>query len=117
VRYVRLYADEKGTSRFQDLEFTPELRHFAPPAPPLNVSEVIDASAFMLIQLPAGWTDPMHPVPARQFMLILKGSVEVAAGGETRRFSAGDVILAEDTSGPGHGTTALDELLVAVVRV
>ena len=31
--------------------------------------------------------------------------------------STGDVILVEDTTGPGHGTTVLEDAVVAVVRV
>lgn len=30
--------------------------------------------------------------------------------------SAGDVLLAEDTTGPGHGSRCLDDSLVAIVR-
>ncbi len=55
MRYVRLYCDVKGESRFEDSEFTFQRGDFAPPAPPLDVSEVFDASAFMLIRLPAAY--------------------------------------------------------------
>ena len=117
VKYVRLYAGDDGQARFEDLEFTFAPRDFAPPAPPVNVSEPVEASAFMMLRLPAGWRDAAHPAPARQFMIVLAGSAEVTAGGETRLLSTGDVILVEDITGPGHGTTALEDLLVAVVRV
>jgi len=51
-------------------------------------------------------------------MLIVSGAVEVVAGGERRVLKMGDVLLAEDTSGAGHGTTALEEnTAVAVVRL
>jgi len=50
-------------------------------------------------------------------MMVMSGSTEVTAGGETRRFDTGDVLLAEDTSGPGHATTVVKDTLVAVVRV
>ena len=50
-------------------------------------------------------------------MLMLGGSAEVSAGGQTRLLSTGDVILVEDTTGPGHGTTVLDDAVVAVVRL
>lgn len=68
----------------------------------------------MMLRMPAGWTDAAHPAPARQFMIVLGGSAEVSAGGEARLLSTGDVILVEDTSGPGHGTTVLEDLVVAV---
>ena len=117
MRYVRLHSGADGRARFEDLEFTFVPRDFAPPAPLVNVSEPVGASAFMMIRLPVGWKDAAHPAPARQFMIVLAGSAEVAAGGETRLLSTGDVILVEDTTGPGHGTTVLEDAVVAVVRV
>jgi hypothetical protein len=98
-----LYSDEHGTARFEDLQFSFAPRDFAPPAPPVDVSEPVPASAFMMLRLPAGWSDAAHPAPARQLMMVMSGST--------------DVLLAEDTSGPGHATTVLNDTLVAVVRV
>lgn len=117
MRCVRLYTDDDGQSRFEDLDFVFAAKDFAPPAPPVDVSEAIDASAFMMLRAPAGWTDAMHPAPARQFFIVLAGSWEVSAGGETRLLSAGDVVLTEDTSGPGHASTVLEDTVVAVVRL
>jgi quercetin dioxygenase-like cupin family protein len=117
VKYVRLYTGDDGQARFEDLEFTFAPRDFAPPAPPVNVSEPVEASAFMMLRFQAGWTDAAHPAPARQFMIVLVGSAEVSAGGETRLLSTGVVILVEDTTGSGHGSTALEDLVMAVVRV
>ena len=117
VKYVRLYTDENGHSRFEDLDLQFAARDFAPPAPPLHVSDPTDASAFMMLRAPAGWADSAHPSPARQIMVVLAGSWEVSAGGETRTFSVGDVVLTEDTSGPGHASTVLEDTVVAVVRL
>jgi hypothetical protein len=117
VRYLRLYSDEHGRARFEDLDFAFAPNDFAPPAPPVNVSEPVEASAFMMLRSPAGWTDSAHPAPARQFMIVLTGSLEVTASGETRSLRTGDVVLVEDTSGPGHGSTVLEDLVMAVVRL
>jgi hypothetical protein len=59
----------------------------------------------------------MRPAPARQIFIVLQGAWEVAAGCETRVLWAGDVALAEDTSGPGHASTVLEDSLAAIVRV
>jgi hypothetical protein len=117
VNYVRLYTDQNGHGRFDDLDLAFAARDFAPPAPPLDVSDPIDASAVMMLRAPAGWTDPAHPSPARQLLIVLAGSWEVSAGGETRTFSVGDVVLTEDTSGPGHASTVLEDTALAVVRL
>jgi mannose-6-phosphate isomerase-like protein (cupin superfamily) len=116
VRYVRLYTGDDGQAQFEDLEFTLAPQEFAPPAPAVDVSEPVEASAFMVLRSPAGWTDAAHPAPARQFMIVLAGSLEVSTRGETRVLSAGDMILVEDTTGPGHGATVLEDLAMAVVR-
>ena len=112
-----MYTDDDGRSRFEDWDFTSARTEFAPPTPPVDVSEAVEASAFMMLRAPAGWTDPMHPAPARQFFIVLEGSWEVSAGGETLLLSPGDMVLAEDTSGPGHASTVVEDTVVAVVRL
>ncbi len=117
VRYMRLYSDADGVSRFEDLEVEFAPRTFVPPAPPVDVSEPIGASEYLMIRVPAGWSDAAHPAPARQLMLFMAGSFEVTAGEETRRIGAGDIVLLENTRGPGHGTVALEDTVIAVVRL
>jgi hypothetical protein len=112
-----MYNDQNGQSRFEDLDFTFAQQEFAPPAPPLDVSEPLAASSVMMLRAPAGWTDPMHPTPARQLMFILTGKWEVTAGDETRTLSAGDVVLGEDTAGPGHASRVVEDTMLAVVRL
>ena len=116
MRYVRLYNDEDLVTRFEDREFHFAPADFAPPAPPVDVSAPTSASAVMMLRFPAGWSDPMHPAPARQWMYLLVGEASITAGGETRRFSPGAVLLVEDTEGPGHASEMITDTLVAVVR-
>jgi hypothetical protein len=117
VKYVRLFTDDSGETRFEDLEFSFAPHDFAPPAPPLDVSEPIDASALMMLRGPSGWSDHAHPSPAPQFLIVLQGSWEVSTADETRIFSAGAIVLTEDTSGLGHGSTIVEDTVVAVVRL
>ena len=117
VTPTRLFSDIDGISRFEDLDPTFTPRDFAPPAPPIDATEPVGAREFLLIRFAAGWSDLAHPAPARQIMLILSGLIEVTAGGETRRFTGGDVCLVEDTVGAGHGTTALEDTTIGVVRL
>ncbi len=47
----------------------------------------------------------MHVAPHKQYVVILSGELEITTGqNETRRFKAGDILLAEDTTGHGHKT-------------
>jgi quercetin dioxygenase-like cupin family protein len=114
---LRIYTGEDGQSKFEDLNFTFAEQQFAPPAPPLDVSEPREASAVLVLRAPAGWSDSAHPTPARQLMFILGGAWEVSAGGETRTVSAGDVVLGEDTTGPGHASRVIEDTVLAVVRL
>jgi quercetin dioxygenase-like cupin family protein len=117
MRFTRIYRAEDGTARFGDDDISFVSSEFAPPAPPLDVSSAVPATEMLFIRFPAGWTDPAHPAPARQWMFILSGRGETTAGADTRSWTAGDVFLLEDTDGVGHGTTAFEETVMAVVRV
>jgi hypothetical protein len=100
---TRLYSDSDGESHFEDIELPFELKHFAPPAPPISVSEFIKVEGFVIITSPSGWFGDWHPAPRRQYMFCLSGELEVeVSDGETRRFGPGAVLLVEDTSGKGH---------------
>jgi hypothetical protein len=116
VRYIRVYNDHNGITRFEDREVSFEPAVFAPPAPELDVSSAVPVSEMLVIRFTAGWNDALHPSPARQWMFVLSGRGETTAGGETRAWGPGSVFLLEDTEGPGHGTTIFEDALLAVVR-
>ncbi|MGQ0844440.1 MAG: cupin domain-containing protein [Sporichthyaceae bacterium] len=112
-RFIRLYCDVEGTSRFADEELAlgPKATGAA-----LEYSEAFEAETFHVVRLPAG-TEVVHPAPARQFVVVLAGTIEFTAGGAKRRLSCGDTILAEDTTGVGHGTKALEDVVLGVIRL
>jgi mannose-6-phosphate isomerase-like protein (cupin superfamily) len=63
----------------------------------------MDSERTILCSVPAGWVGDWHPTPCRQFYIQLSGELEIQVGnGEIRKFSAGSIILVEDTSGRGH---------------
>lgn len=100
---VRIYADAEGESHFGLEHVSFELADFAPPAPPISVSQVQAAEAVAFISSPPGWYGDWHPAPRRQLMFCLAGELEVTVSdGETRRFRAGCAVLVEDTVGKGH---------------
>ena len=116
MRYTRIYNGDDGRTRFVDVEVEFAGAVFAPPAPPLDVSAAVPARETLFIRFAAGWTDPAHPSPARQWMFVLSGRGETTGGGEIRSWGPGDVFLLEDTEPPGHGTTILEDAVLAVVR-
>jgi hypothetical protein len=109
LAYVRLYVDASGVSHFADeqLVLTPagaggsvEERLF--------VNRLGDLKGVMFARLKAGSNEDWHVAPRRQFMLCVRGIVEItAADGQKRRMTPGQFMLLEDLSGRGHRTHAL----------
>jgi hypothetical protein len=108
AQIVRIVADAHGNSRFVDAIETLTTAEFAPPAPPLAVSAARPATSTRFIGAPAGWDSPPHPAPSVQWVVILRGTVEVrTADGALRRFGPGTMVHLEDTMGCGHATRVL----------
>lgn len=115
---ARLFADEAGESHFEDVEFDMSSIQYAPPAPPLELSELIEAKGFFWFRFPEDWQDAAHPTPRRQLFVVLGGEVEGwTSGGKTRIFRPGDRLLMEDTTGKGHGARPLSGEASAIVIV
>ncbi|MBU1097927.1 MAG: hypothetical protein KKB34_15695 [Bacteroidetes bacterium] len=50
-----------------------------------------------------------HNAPQRQYIIMLDGEIEIETSlGDVKRFIAGDIILAEDTTGRGHKSKSID---------
>ena len=47
--YVRVYADERGESHFDEVEVELIPRDFAPPAPPLRVAALFPAAGSRIV--------------------------------------------------------------------
>jgi len=55
-----------------------------------------------------GYDYDWHCAPRRQLIVLLDGEIEVeVTSGEKRRFTGGDVVLVEDTTGTGHRTRSI----------
>ena len=120
MKYTTLYLDNQNVSHFKEDQAAFEMVNFAPPAPPVGLTEFIDVSKMVFFQLPPEWFGDWHPAPKRQFFCCLKGQLEITAGdGEVRRFSSGDVFLLEDIRGRGHVTRVIGkgEFVAAVVQL
>ena len=116
---TRLYADERGISRYEDLgvDLIPGLA--TPPAEPLHRARFVPADRYYWLGAPTDWKgDAAHPTPRRQILVTVQGECEVTAGdGTKRRFPTGGVVLVEDATGGGHGTkiTSAGKALVFAV--
>jgi hypothetical protein len=103
ITIARIYSDADGGSHFAQTTITFTLVDFAPPAPPISVSAIMEAENVSIISSPPGWFGDWHPVPRRQFIIVLSGELEVeVSDGEKRLFGPGAICLVEDTTGEGH---------------
>ncbi len=101
--YARIYTDADGVSHFGVAEIAFTLADYAPPAPPISVSQVMNVESIVFISSPPGWYGDWHPAPHRQIMFCLAGELEVrVSDGSVRTFGPGSVVLVEDTKGRGH---------------
>ena len=119
AQYTRLYADAQGESHFEDIASTLLPANFAPPAAPLNVASLFPAMRCGFVGGPPDWAGQVpHPSPRRQFFCAMQGEFAVTASdGTTRHFSAGQLLLLEDTAGKGHSTRMIGEQDVLVFAV
>jgi hypothetical protein len=113
--YVRVVTAH-GVSRFDTacLPLLPGAN--VPPGLAVTQTQTHGVTALIVVRLPAGWSRA-RTTPARQWMIVLTGTVEVATHDEVRRFGPGELVLAEDTDGTGHTTTAIDDVTLAVIRI
>lgn len=104
-RVIRLTDDASGESHFDDSDVPLELKIFAPPAPAVLVSSTTDASGYVVMRLPTGWTGERHPSPRRQIFFCLSGMLKVTASdGTSWMIEPGTAWFMSDTRGKGHTT-------------
>jgi len=105
MQYVRMYTGEDGRSHFEDVDLpftsTQEAQR----------TDVQPSLGIQYVYQPPGFVIDMHPAPRRQYVITLQGQVEIVLGdGTSRRFAAGDVLLAEDIAGEGHITRIVGDV-------
>ncbi len=116
MKYVRLAAGKNGKTHFEDATLKLDEADYRPPAPMVFVSHAYQTDGVQFIRLPSGWSADAIHVPKKQFMLCLKGHLEVtASGGDKRSFGPGDCVLMEDVEGDGHHSRVKGEEFVAAV--
>jgi hypothetical protein len=120
MKYVRLHADKNGNTHFDDATLSVEEADYRPPAPLAFVSHAFSSDGVQFVRLPSGWTAEALTPPKKQFLICLKGHLDLTASdGKSRSFGPGDTVLMEDVDGKGHRTRVKggDDCLVAVIPV
>lgn len=100
---TRVYADSNSESHFESIQ---KPLQSAGDMGFLSAPEEVESIIFRKV-LPTYDYD-FHTAPNRQYIILLDGQIEIETSlGEIRKFSAGDVLLVEDTVGKGHRTRNL----------
>ncbi|MDZ7668949.1 MAG: hypothetical protein U5Q16_05820 [Gammaproteobacteria bacterium] len=104
MQILRVYTGDDGQSHFEDLPI-----EFTERGPLGRISAMFPARGVMFRAVDGDYDLDFHNAPRRQFVINLKGSVDIEIGdGTVRRLGPGDILLAEDVSGQGHKSRAVD---------
>jgi hypothetical protein len=105
MKIIRLYTGNDGESHFEEIDV--EFKSLGDSeASPLDVT----GGGVVFRRAPAGHVRDWHPAPCRQYVITLSGQGEIEIGdGTKRRFGAGDIMLADDTTGRGHITRVVSD--------
>ena len=100
---VRLYTGSDNRSHFEDVQIT--LKDAGKTG---FLAERIKASGVIFRETNGDYDYDFHPAPRRQYVVNLRGEVEIEVGDGTKRIlRSGDILLAEDTTGQGHISRAV----------
>lgn len=100
MHYTRIYTDPSGESCFEKTEVPLENSGMFG-----YISKKYKVKNLIFRENKHDYDWDFHNAPARQFIILLDGEIEITTSkGDSCRFSGGDVLLVEDTSGKGHKT-------------
>ncbi len=104
MKITRLYTGDDGEAHFEDMEVP--LKDAGEIG---NLSEMEPATGIIFRETGPDYDYNWHNAPRRQYIIMLEGEVDIEIGdGTIRRFGPGDILLAEDTTGRGHISRAVD---------
>ena len=109
MRCVKITNDDRGGSKFEDVEVPQAVVPYTENVAPLLVSAEMPAAGFVIVTTPPDVRETKpHPPPGRQFVVVLDGAVEVeTTNGDKRTFGPGAFALVEDVGGKGHITRVI----------
>jgi hypothetical protein len=73
MKYFRIFSDDDGESRFEEIKTAYSPMNFAPP---FDASQPTETTRLIHVRFPAGWDSKPHPAPRRQLFIILSGAFQ-----------------------------------------
>jgi hypothetical protein len=108
-RYTRIGCTDDGGSTFEDAEIPLAEGQIADGVPLMFVSRLSSSAGVLFLRSAEFDSDP-HPAPREQWVVMLRGAIEVEVSDRTRRrFAPGDLVFVSDTTGRGHITFAIGD--------
>ncbi len=105
MKVTRLYTGPDGESHFENVEIPFKDTERID----MRQSEHMKATNIFFRETSVDYQWDWHNASRRQFLIVLGGAIEIEIGDGTRRqFNPGDVLLAEDTTGRGHLSRAVN---------
>ena len=103
MKVVRVFTGPDGQSHFDDLD-VPLINS----GPAGETSELQKATGVLFRHTTGSYNYSFHNAPRRQYVVNLRGGVEIEVGdGTIRQLAPGDILLAEDVTGQGHISRAI----------
>jgi hypothetical protein len=104
MKIIRLYTGADGESHFEDidvpLEDGGEIGKLSKPQ---------KATGIIFRETDDDYNYDWHNAPRRQYIIMLDAAVEIEVGDGTKRIiNPGEILLAEDTTGRGHISRAVN---------
>lgn len=97
---IRVFSDDAGITHFEDGEVA-----LYPSGPIGALSHPIAGATARFRVTGDDYDFDWHPTPARQFILLMSGAIDLEVGdGEVRTIRAGETLFLQDTEPPGHRT-------------
>jgi len=104
MKITRIYTGSDNQSHFQDIDIPLKADEAAG-----RMSELAKATGVIFRETGGDYSYDWHNAPRRQYVIMLDGEVEIEIGDGTKRiFHTGDILLAEDTTGQGHISRAVN---------
>ena len=76
-----------------------------------NLSDAVAAKEVIFREVEPTYDWDFHTAPQKQYIILLDGEIEIETSlHQKRKFSGGDVLLVEDTTGKGHKTKNLQPI-------
>ena len=103
TKVTRLYTGDDGHSHFGEIEVEMEQNVVG------HISKPFPATGIIFRETSESYDYDFHVAPRRQYVINLDGAVEITVGsGEKRVMGVGEMFLAEDTTGQGHISRAVN---------